>query len=170
MILPAVYPRSSAPGCPPRATSRQPAQKNQRELKRLIHVCLGARLRTQIRRRANSEEFPFCGSQLFGRNHRLLDGANATRDSLGSLSQSYRTTLQQALINCGDLRWAPSMHSDQARGRRRSHFGFTRSNRSMTSSLVMRMQPDDMAWPIYSGWLVPWMRYRGSLVASEKES
>jgi hypothetical protein len=38
--------------------------------------------------------------------------------------------------------------------------GLTRSKRSMTSSLVMRMQPDDMAWPIYSGWLVPWMRYR----------
>ena len=31
----------------------------------------------------------------------------------------------------------------------------TRSKRSMTSSLVMRMQPDEMAWPIYSGWLVP---------------
>jgi hypothetical protein len=42
--------------------------------------------------------------------------------------------------------------------------GFTRSKRSMTSSLVMRMQPDDMAWPIYSGWLVPWMRYRVSLL------
>ncbi len=31
----------------------------------------------------------------------------------------------------------------------------TRSKRSMTSSLVMRMQPEEMAWPIYSGWLVP---------------
>ena len=31
----------------------------------------------------------------------------------------------------------------------------TRSKRSMTSSFVMRMQPDEMAWPIYSGWLVP---------------
>ena len=42
--------------------------------------------------------------------------------------------------------------------------GFTRFTRSMTSSLVMRMQPDEMAWPIYSGWLVPWMRYRVSLL------
>jgi hypothetical protein len=41
---------------------------------------------------------------------------------------------------------------------------FTRFTRSMTSSLVMRMQPDEMAWPIYSGWLVPWMRYRVSLL------
>jgi hypothetical protein len=29
-----------------------------------------------------------------------------------------------------------------------------------------RLQPDDMAWPIYSGWLVPWMRYRVSLLPS----
>src|SRR5260370_1092408 len=36
----------------------------------------------------------------------------------------------------------------------------------MTSSLVMRMHPDDIAWPIYSGWLVPWMRYRVSLLRS----
>src|SRR6185437_9264279 len=43
---------------------------------------------------------------------------------------------------------------------------FTRSKRSMTSSLVMRMQPDEMAWPIYSGWLVPWMRNRVSLLPS----
>ena len=43
---------------------------------------------------------------------------------------------------------------------------FTRSNRSMTSSLVMRMQPDEIAWPIYSGWLVPWMRYSVSLPPS----
>jgi len=35
----------------------------------------------------------------------------------------------------------------------------TRSYRSMTSSLVMRMQPDDTAAPMRSGWLVPWMRY-----------
>src|SRR6266571_5454067 len=33
----------------------------------------------------------------------------------------------------------------------------------MTSSLVMRMQPDEMARPIYSGWLVPWIRYWVSL-------
>ena len=43
---------------------------------------------------------------------------------------------------------------------------FTRFTRSMMSSLVMRMQPDEMAWPIYSGWLVPWMRYRVSLLPS----
>src|SRR5215207_8820187 len=42
--------------------------------------------------------------------------------------------------------------------------GVTRFTRSMTSSLVIRMQPDEMAWPIYSGWLVPWMRYRVSLL------
>src|SRR5438132_6539506 len=40
----------------------------------------------------------------------------------------------------------------------------TRSKRSMTSSLVMRMQPEEMAWPIYSGWLVPWTRYNVSLL------
>jgi len=38
----------------------------------------------------------------------------------------------------------------------------------MMSSLVMRMQPDEMVWPIYSGWLVPWMRYRVSLLSSRK--
>ena len=32
----------------------------------------------------------------------------------------------------------------------------------------MRMQPDEMVWPIYSGWLVPWMRYRVSLLSSRK--
>src|SRR5215467_7096665 len=37
---------------------------------------------------------------------------------------------------------------------------FTRLYRSITSSLVSRMQPDEMAWPIYSGWLVPWTRNR----------
>ena len=31
----------------------------------------------------------------------------------------------------------------------------TRSYRSITSSLVMRMQPDEIEAPIYSGWLVP---------------
>jgi hypothetical protein len=36
------------------------------------------------------------------------------------------------------------------------------------SSLVMRMQPDEMVWPIHSGWLVPWMRYRVSLLPSRK--
>ena len=35
---------------------------------------------------------------------------------------------------------------------------FTRLNRSIASSLVNRMQPDEIAEPIYSGWLVPWMR------------
>ena len=34
----------------------------------------------------------------------------------------------------------------------------TRPNRSMTSSLTRRKQPDDTAWPIVSGALVPWMR------------
>jgi hypothetical protein len=29
-----------------------------------------------------------------------------------------------------------------------------------------RLQPDDMAWPIYSGWLVLWMRYRVSWLPS----
>jgi hypothetical protein len=29
-----------------------------------------------------------------------------------------------------------------------------------------RLQPDDMAWPIYSGWFVLWMRYRVSLLPS----
>ena len=29
----------------------------------------------------------------------------------------------------------------------------------MTSALRMRMQPDDIAWPIELGWLVPWIRY-----------
>ena len=43
---------------------------------------------------------------------------------------------------------------------------FTRFTRSMMSSLVMRMQPDEMAWPIYSGWLVPWIWYRVSLLPS----
>jgi hypothetical protein len=23
----------------------------------------------------------------------------------------------------------------------------------------MRMQPEEIAWPIYSGWLVPWILY-----------
>src|SRR3954452_15068114 len=39
----------------------------------------------------------------------------------------------------------------------------TRSNRSMTSSLVMRIQPDEIEAPIYSGWLVPWIRNNVSL-------
>src|SRR5436305_14973151 len=33
----------------------------------------------------------------------------------------------------------------------------------MTSSLVMRMQPDEIDAPIYSGWLVPWIRNNVSL-------
>jgi hypothetical protein len=36
----------------------------------------------------------------------------------------------------------------------------------MTSSLVMRMKPDETACPIYSGWLVPCMRYKVSLLRS----
>src|SRR4029077_15074424 len=35
----------------------------------------------------------------------------------------------------------------------------TRLNRSSTSSLVSRMQPDDTKVPMVDGWLVPWMRY-----------
>lgn len=35
---------------------------------------------------------------------------------------------------------------------------FTRSYRSTTSLLVMRMQPDDTAAPIVSGSFEPWMR------------
>ena len=35
---------------------------------------------------------------------------------------------------------------------------FTRLYRSITSSLVIRMQPEEIACPMYSGWLVPWMR------------
>ena len=34
----------------------------------------------------------------------------------------------------------------------------TRANRSVISSLTRRKQPDDTAWPIVSGGLVPWMR------------
>ena len=34
----------------------------------------------------------------------------------------------------------------------------TRVYRSITSSLVSRMQPEEIARPMYSGWLVPWMR------------
>src|SRR5437764_14472897 len=41
---------------------------------------------------------------------------------------------------------------------------FTRLKRSITSSLVMRMQPDEIAEPMNSGWLVPWMRYSVSLL------
>src|SRR4030088_1382188 len=40
---------------------------------------------------------------------------------------------------------------------------FTRLYRSITSSLVMRMQPEEIEAPIYSGWLVPWIRNRVSL-------
>ena len=36
---------------------------------------------------------------------------------------------------------------------------FTRSYRSMTSALRMRMQPDDTFWPIVQGSFEPWMRY-----------
>src|SRR5262249_38120489 len=36
---------------------------------------------------------------------------------------------------------------------------FTRLYRSMMSSLVSRMQPDEIACPIHPGWFVPWMRY-----------
>src|SRR3954447_852837 len=35
----------------------------------------------------------------------------------------------------------------------------TRLNRSATSSLVRRMQPEDTNLPIVEGSLVPWMRY-----------
>ena len=33
----------------------------------------------------------------------------------------------------------------------------TRPNKSVTSSLNMRMQPCETKWPIELGWLVPWM-------------
>ena len=33
----------------------------------------------------------------------------------------------------------------------------TRANKSVTSSLSMRMQPCETKWPIEDGWLVPWM-------------
>src|SRR5512139_1746194 len=36
---------------------------------------------------------------------------------------------------------------------------FTRLNRSVTSSLVMRIQPEETNLPIVVGSLVPWMRY-----------
>ena len=48
-----------------------------------------------------------------------------------------------------------------ARSGRQHHTGepiLARFNRSIASSLVKRMQPDEIADPIYSGWLVPWMR------------
>src|ERR1700759_1340134 len=35
----------------------------------------------------------------------------------------------------------------------------TRLKRSLTSSLVSRMQPLDTCWPMVLGALVPWMRY-----------
>jgi hypothetical protein len=35
---------------------------------------------------------------------------------------------------------------------------FTRVKRSVTSSLVRRMQPEDTKVPMVEGWLVPWMR------------
>src|ERR1043165_5534858 len=35
----------------------------------------------------------------------------------------------------------------------------TRLNRSVTSSLVMRMQPEDTNLPIVVGSVVPWVRY-----------
>ena len=34
----------------------------------------------------------------------------------------------------------------------------TRLKRSMTCGLASRMQPEETAWPIVCGWLVPWMR------------
>ena len=34
----------------------------------------------------------------------------------------------------------------------------TRSKRSITSSFIMRMQPEETFWPIVEGSLVPWMR------------
>src|SRR6266550_5590576 len=40
---------------------------------------------------------------------------------------------------------------------------FTRLYRSITSSLVMRMQPDEIDAPLYSGWLVPRLRNSVSL-------
>ena len=35
---------------------------------------------------------------------------------------------------------------------------FTRLARSVTSSFVRRMQPEETRWPIVDGALVPWMR------------
>src|SRR5690606_4224848 len=35
----------------------------------------------------------------------------------------------------------------------------TRSYKAITSAFTSRKQPDEMAWPIVCGWLVPWMRY-----------
>ena len=35
---------------------------------------------------------------------------------------------------------------------------FTRVKRSVTSSLVRRMQPEDTKVPMVEGWFVPWMR------------
>src|SRR5262249_8464147 len=40
---------------------------------------------------------------------------------------------------------------------------FTRLYRSIASSLVRRMQPEEIDAPIYSGWLVPWIRNSVSL-------
>src|ERR1700753_2705590 len=39
----------------------------------------------------------------------------------------------------------------------------TRPYRSIASSLVRRMQPEEIDAPIYSGWLVPWIRNSVSL-------
>src|ERR1700736_3079613 len=46
----------------------------------------------------------------------------------------------------------------------------TRLYRSMTSSLVIRMQPEEIDAPIYSGWLVPCIRNRVSLPPEYKYS
>src|SRR6185312_4944536 len=35
----------------------------------------------------------------------------------------------------------------------------TRSNRSVTSSFSIPMQPEETNLPIVDGWLVPWIRY-----------
>src|SRR3954464_2408339 len=40
---------------------------------------------------------------------------------------------------------------------------FARLYRSITSSLVIRIQPEEIDAPIYSGWLVPWIRNSVSL-------
>src|SRR5450631_3145603 len=45
----------------------------------------------------------------------------------------------------------------------------TRLYRSMTSILRMRIQPDDTEWPIFSGSLVPWIRYSVSLLPSKRD-
>jgi hypothetical protein len=71
-----------------------------------------------------------------------LDGAGAGADGAAGAAEAEAAALGGGFPGCTTTR-VPT---------------FTRVKRSVTSSLVRRMQPEDTKVPMVEGWLVPWMR------------